>query len=244
MKKMISMVLALALCLMLVPAVAEEASVVGTWYLSRAESSQAAIDVVDPEGIVFVFAEDGTCDVNIKAYGATQEGTWKQEGSSVTITIQDQAQTLELKDGDLVYSMGGSTAYLSRTPGEAVAIPALIQAESAEAFNGRYIAVAQLSTGLYAVIPEEMAASMGILSIENGKASVLVDGTAMQETEFAFENGVMTAEDNSVLPIKSVLTLMENGNLCFTTIIEQGGMSVEMSYIYAPCEAVEEAPAA
>ena len=244
MKKMISMVLALALCLMLVPAVAEEASVVGTWYLSRAESSQAAIDVVDPEGIVFIFAEDGTCALNIKAYGATQEGTWKQEGSSVTITIQDQPQTFELKDGELVYAMGNETAYLSRTPGEAVAIPAAIQAESAEAFNGQYTVVGQLTMGLYAHIPEEMAAAMGVLSIENGKASVLMDGTAMQETEFAFENGVLTAEDNSVLPIKSVLTLMENGNLCFTTIIEQGGMSVEMSYIYAPDEAAEEAPAA
>ena len=51
MKKVISVLLALALSLMMIPAFAEGADYTGTWYIQRGVSGEETLDVVDPEGI-------------------------------------------------------------------------------------------------------------------------------------------------------------------------------------------------
>ena len=60
MKKVISVLLALALSLMMLPAFAEGADYTGTWYIQRGVSGEETLDVVDPEGITLELREDGT----------------------------------------------------------------------------------------------------------------------------------------------------------------------------------------
>ena len=145
--------------------------------------------------------------------------------------------------------MGTTVVSLSRTPAEATSFPAPVAAESADAFNGIWIPCAQVTSGMYAKMSEESIAQYGKISIEDGKVSVLYDsGSGEYVTavtyETTFADGTLTGEDSSTIPTRMSLFLLEDGSLCFETIMSFGeGASVGMSVIYLP-EAAAEEPAA
>ena len=108
MKKMISTILALALCCLLVTAVADEASPVGTWYIGRAMSDSIEIQVVDPEAIVLTVNEDNT--FTLETAGMSASGTWTFEDSAITLTPEgtenQEPAVFKLQDGELLYEIG------------------------------------------------------------------------------------------------------------------------------------------
>ena len=90
MKKLISVFLALTLCCALIPAVAEEASLAGTWYISRAQADGMDIRVIDPEAMVLTVSEDGTFTLTVSSFGVTQTGTWKVEDAALKLIIDEE----------------------------------------------------------------------------------------------------------------------------------------------------------
>ena len=249
MKKLISLFLALILCCALVPAGAEDVSVTGTWYMAEAKAEGVEIQVIDPEAITLTINEDGTFLLTAATYGASQEGTWTVADSVLSLKAQDQTTDLQISGDSLDINMGTTVVSLSRTPAEAVSFPAPVAAESADAFNGIWIPCAQVTSGMYAKMSEESIAQYGKISIEDGKVSVLYDsGSGEYVTavtyETTFADGTLTGEDSSTIPTRMSLFLLEDGSLCFETIMSFGeGASVGMSVIYLP-EAAAEEPAA
>ena len=250
MKKLIAVILSLALCCLMIPAVAEEASVTGTWYIKTASKDGADIQVTDPEGITIVFNEDGTSTVSMG--GLSGSGTWTVADSVITITgTGEEADRLEFTiDGDeLVMDNAGTLVRLSRTPGEKPEGPSAVAAKSVDAFDGTWIPFAQLAYGLYAELPEDQIAMLATVKIEAGKLSSLYsDGQGgfieMGTYEASLADGKLTFEDNSFIPFTGVVTLLEDGKLLYETVMTSNdGQSITMGYIYVR-EAVAEEPAA
>ena len=246
MKKLISVILSLVLCSLLIPAVAENASLAGVWYVTRAEVSGAEVQVVDPDAIKLTVSEDGTFTMATGNYGQIQSGTWALEGSVLSLTVGEETIAFGISGDELVMDMNGAVVYLSRTLSESVALPIIFLADSLEAFDGTWIPAAQISSGLYMPISAETAAGSKLV-IENGRISVLYDDGTGQFVESgvyegAYEDGIMNAEDNSFMPTKISVSLREDGSLFFDSAIMMGeDVAMEMTIVYVREGAAEAA---
>ena len=248
MKKLIAVILSLALCCLLIPAVAEEASVAGTWYIKAASKAGVDIQVVDPEGFTVTINEDGTFSLVVG--GITRKGTWTREDSVLTMTLAEDNFTEFTVDGEeLVFEFAGTTARMSRTPGEKPESPAAVAAESADAFEGTWAPFAQLTYGLYAEMNEDEKAALATVKIDAGKVSSLYSNgegglVELASYDASLADGKLTFEDSSFFPFKAVLTLLEDGTLIYeTTMFSDDGESVTLGYVYVR-EAAAEEPAA
>lgn len=249
MKQLIAVILSLALFCLLIPAVAEEASPAGTWYLKAASKDGADIQVVDPEGIVVKVNEDGTFAIIVG--GVTRNGTWTREDSSVfTMALAEDDKTEFTLDGEeLVFELTGTIVRMSRTPGEKPEGPAAVAAESADAFEGTWIPFAQLEYGLYAELSEEGKAGYATVQIGDGKVRSLFSNgeggfSELAAYEASVADGKLTFEDSAFIPFKAVLTLLDDGTLLYeTTMFSDDGESVTIGLIYVR-EAAAEEPAA
>ena len=242
MKKVVSVILALVLCCLLVPAVADETVPAGTWYIGSASSDDTEIQIVDPEALLLVVNEDNT--FTLTAMDMTVSGTWTIEDSALVLTLSQQEgeeqqdpTVLKYEGGDLLYSMGATVVHLSQTPAEPVELSPAVEAESADAFSGGWKPVATIAYGLYGAINETQAAS---LLIENGKLSLLLsDGSKMVsygEYEVAFADGVLTAEDASFGSSSITLSLREDGSLFYHTVTDFGEGKLDITYVYVRAE--------
>lgn len=226
MRKILSVMLTLALCCMLIPAVAEDASLAGTWYLVKGANGDQELQVVDPEAISVVLHEDGTALLSMAAYGVSKECTWSAADSVLTLDSGVEGEdpmTLAIEDGQLAFSLGASKAYLSRTAAEPFVLPEAVTAESAEAFNGTWIPFAQMAMGLFYTMSEEEIAAAGILELDNGKITVNYigeDGQAIPANvyEGSFADGLLTAVDESFGTSTMTVTLLEDGSLRYDTV--------------------------
>lgn len=248
MKKLIAVILSLALFCLLIPAVAEEASPAGTWYLKAASKDGADIQVVDPEGIVVKVNEDGTFAIIVG--GVTRNGTWTREDASVfTMALAEDDKTEFTLDGEeLVFELTGSIVRMSRTPGEKPEGPAAVAAESADAFEGTWVPFAQLEYGLYAELSEEEKAGHATVQIGDGKVRSLFSNgeggfSELAAYEASVADGKLTFEDSAFIPFKAVLTLLDDGTLLYETTMDMGGAEMTIGYIFVK-EAAAEEPAA
>lgn len=239
MKKMLSTILALALCCLLVTAIADEASPVGTWYIGRAMSNGAEIQVVDPEAIVLTVNEDNT--FVLTTAGASASGTWTFGDSAITLVPDPQEGEEEqepvvyrLEGGELLYDIGATVIHLSRTPAETAALSPAVEAASADEFSGSWKPAAQIVYGLYGPADESGVAS---LSIEDGKISLLLPGddgrmAPYGEYEVSFADGVLTAEDTSFGSSRMTLSLHEDGSLYYNVVTDFGTAKLDLTYVY------------
>lgn len=248
MKKLLAVILSLALCCLLLPAVAEEASLAGTWHILSASAEGTEIQVVDPEAISVTVNEDGTFELT--AMGTTQSGNWTVEDSVITMAVDEENVTAFTIDGDeLAFDMGnGTIARLTREAVEPAAFPAAVAAESADAFDGLWLPYGQMMYGLYAPMSAEQAAAYGRLQFEGGKVTVLYDdgnGGSIETGSYdaAFADGSLTFEDNSFVATVMTVTLLEDGSLKYTSVMSTGDAPIEMSFIYVRAADAEE-PAA
>lgn len=255
MKKLISVILALALCCMLIPAVAEDVSLTGTWYISHAESNGTPLQIVDPEAITVTFAENNECTMAVPSFNLTQTGSWALDGDKVVITMpseedgEESSTDFQIVGEELIYDLNGNSVYLSRTPAEPMALPAVVPAESVDAFSGTWLPKAQMSTGLYGELTAEQLAGVAVVSIDGEKIHSLFDAgdgklTEIGAYEFTFEDGVLKAEDNVLFPSKLTVSLLEDGTLQYRTIMQMTESFVmEIDYFYVREDAAAE-PAA
>ena len=249
MKKLISLFLALTLCCMLIPAVSEDVSVDGTWYIAGAKSEGAEFQVVDPEAITLTINKDGTFLLNTSSSGMSQEGTWTVADSVLSLTAEDQTTEVQINGNMLEIETGNTMVQLSQTPAEPYQLPVPVVSETADAFNGTWIPCAQISSGLYSAMSGETIAQYGKISIDSGKVSVLSDsGNGEYVTaatyEMTFADGILSGEDSSTIPTELSLLLLEDGSLYFETIVKfSEDVSMMIGVIYIP-EADAEVPAA
>ena len=235
MKKVISVLLALALSLMMIPAFAEGADYTGTWYIQRGVSGEETLEVVDPEGITLELREDGTFAMNTA--GITAEGTWTVGEDGVVLTVDGTPTTLRVEGEELVLDSAGAVAYLGRTPATPKELPAPLTVTEVEAFNGTWVPVAQISSGLFAKI-DPATSQLGEVVIENGMVKTTADGYETEPAEFTFADGVQSGEDTSIIPTQMSMTLLEDGSLCYRMTVTLGEITMPVILICAPKQAV------
>ena len=205
MKKLLSLVLVLCMACMLIPAMAEE-SAAGTWYL--VEMTQNGV-VINPAEMgmnwTITLNEDGTASNSMTMMGETQEkeGTWTQEGETVTITIDDQPQAFTLTDGNLIPADESMPAVFSKEAPAVAEKPAPVAAESEDAFVGEWDMTAIDMMGMYMTKDLLEAAGTGLdgfsvkLSIQPGRVTAVSKSSADAEEqtvtyESTFEDGKLT----------------------------------------------------
>ena len=234
MKKLISLALVLCMACMLVPAMAEE-DVTGEWYGGMMG-----------QPLTMIFTADGNVGMFL-AGNQISEGTWTQEGATVTITEgEDSPYTMELSDGALIYAE--MDVRLTRNPED---LPATVQvadikaAESAEEFYGEWTSRYVENEGM-------------IIDLSNSEQTF--PGLKLAEGTVEF---IATSEDDAMAAMYNMLALsgtFADGKLnltsvlspdatCIAEMLEDGMLKLTMvgddglSVYFVPATAAE-APAA
>lgn len=262
MKKLISLILIVCMACMLIPAMAE--GVTGTWYLVEMVANGATINPAEM-GMTWtmVLNEDGTADNRMEMMGEVQEksGTWALDGDTVTVTIDDSPAAFQLTDGKLVIDMDGQTAVFGQEAPEVSAKPAVVAAESEEAFFGDWEISAVDMMGMY--MNKDLFAAAGMdgfsvkLSVEAGKVTMAAKTSAeakeeVQTFESRFEDGKLVIEIDlsaaqaagldvsSITDGVSTIELLDNGGILYG----MNFMGMTIGVYMEQAGAAAEAPAA
>ena len=216
MKKLISLFLILALCCMMIPAMADE-DITGEWYFSYQGMA-----------ITMTLNEDGTFIMEIAGAATLGEGTWTAEGEKVLLTNADSTIEGTIDDGQITVVDGELVDKFTREPVN-VFTPAEVNPEAAmEDFNGTWVAAYASMAGIYMAAPE---GTEEILTIDNGFITLgennsLVFYLGTEPVELTYENGSL----NYLLEIPNDAAPM---TLSIKVEILQDGMmalSVDMGY--------------
>ncbi len=239
MKKILAMMLALVLCCALIPVTAESADLIGTWYISHAQAGDAEIQVVDPEAIVLTVNEDGSFSMASGSFGSVQAGTWAVADDAISLTANESTTEFRISGDELVYEMGTTSVYLSRTPAAPVPLPVPVIANSADDFAGTWVPCAQIMMGLYMSLNADQVAAAGKLLIEGETVTLLMDdgsGEMIQASQYqlSFADGNLSGEENSIFPTSITISLLEDGTLCYHAVVNMGGMEMETISLYIP----------
>ena len=102
MKKLISLILVFCMAVILVPALAESADIVGEWTADYSGYS-----------VVLTLNANGTFSMEVAGMGGA-DGTWVLEGEALFLTSQGQTLVYDVKDGKISASQGGETLEFTR----------------------------------------------------------------------------------------------------------------------------------
>ena len=155
MKKLFSLVLALCMVCMMIPAIAEE-SVTGEWYTSMSGMT-----------MVLNLAEDGTAEMSIPGYESTGAGTWVLDGEKITITIEDSPAEGTFADGKITLTEGEMSMEFTREKVEGIQLADVNPAAAAEDFEGTWDIV---YVGYNGIVVDASASAEQLpgLVVENG----------------------------------------------------------------------------
>ena len=250
MKKLIALLMVLALCCLMIPAMAEE-DVTGEWYGPYFSMA-----------FTLTLNEDGTFTLDVLPAGQRAgEGTWTRDGDRMTLVVPDidapadgvvadgvPAESMmaegTLADGTLTLSLNGQTVAFTREPVE-VFTPAEVNPEAAaEDFNGLWDA-AYIASGIMLTATTEDNADSFVL--ENGTLTL----TDPEHSSLAFWFGTdpITLEyaDGTLLYTQEIPMGEESMTFIMKAMMLQDGMlglSLDMGYgesiIYMIKRVVEE----
>lgn len=229
MKKLISMLLALAMALsMMGAAVAEGESV--TLYLVGA-ATNGMLFAPDTLGMdmSFVLNADGTGTATATTGAEPEQSdcTWVEDETQVTITVDGDAMTFVAnEEGILVGEMSGVAMYLSLTDEPLVKsyVPAAPKADAAlEDFNGAWVTTLAEAYGMQMIMMNQSMSlafvdGTGVLTVAQGENTVQGNVTGVLQ-EVNMEDGtavsalVLTNEDQSST---MMMMLLEDGVISFT----------------------------
>ena len=159
MKKLLAVLL--AALLLAVPAFAQTASLAGEWTMTKTVASGV---VMSPEtygvSMTLVLNPDGTGFTRQTINGTPMEenGTWAQNGNTVTITsqISEEVTTLTLQsDGTLLAMVDGVAMYFTQT----AAAPQATNAPATGSFEGQWV-LTQASANGQTIDPAAMGVQM------------------------------------------------------------------------------------
>lgn len=236
MKKLISVLLVLALCCALVPAMAEE-DVTGEWYASY-------------YGMVVTLKlnADGTASMEVVGMEEASETTWAMEGETVTVTVEGNPMTGAVADGVMnLKGEDGTELAFTREPIEAF-VPAEVNAEAAaEDFNGEWKYAYANMEGAYMAYPDDYAESLvidnGSVTFIGGEDSSMIFLFGADPVAMTYEGGALVyAIDipNDEVPMQLSLKaeMLQDGMMALTVDMGYGA-----SVLYLTKTAAEE-PAA
>ena len=243
MKKLISVLLALVLCCMMIPAMAESDSMAGVWYIGHATINGEPVVVYDPEVVTMTLLEDGTGVLAYLALGMQIDCTWSSTDSALTVAVEGQGELqYPIVDGEIELAQESIVLYMTRTPDDTpVDLPAAVEAESADAFDGKWVPSKVIAYGLLANVADVISgdASIASMKIEGGKVTYITDGSdELKTADLTLENGVLTGTDSD--NALTTLTLLEDGSLMYTYSYMGMENILPSTYFYIPAEAAAE----
>ena len=174
MKKLLAVLL--AALLLAVPAFAQTASLAGEWTMTKTVASGV---VMSPEtygvSMTLVLNPDGTGFTRQTINGTPMEenGTWAQNGNTVTITsqISEEVTTLTLQsDGTLLAMVDGVAMYFTQT----AAAPQATNAPATGSFEGQWV-LTQASANGQTIDPAAMGVQM-TATFNAGGSGTIWDG--------------------------------------------------------------------
>ena len=243
MKKLISLVLALCMACMLIPAMAEE-DVSGDWYGSLMGM-----------GVQLTLNADGSYTISMSGTVA-EEGTWKAEDGKVITTPSSESPATEfaIQDASLYLSADGMEMTMTRNPEDAPSVEiAEVKTDAAvEEFYGEWTCSAVQVEGMTLDADAYTAAAGDTLpSLSIAEGSVKFVGEDMISVmlnlftlEPAFADGAITAtgtlgEGDTASTMTIQLQMLQDGQIKAT--LDSNGSP--MVLFFAPAAAAEE-PAA
>ena len=250
MKKLIAVLLVLCLGCMMIPALAEGDSLVGTWYLTKAES-QGVTMPVDGTGIsmTLTLKEDGSFDLEESAFGQTQtaSGTWAATVTGVALTVQGETLEAKVADDAIVLEVSGAVMYLTRTAPEArdIGEAGIKLAEDVTDFDGSWVISQAKVMGMTVSAEEAGMEELAVMKISNGSiVETAVDGTE-NKMEGVYADGKLAVTMNvEGVDVDMVFSLLEDGNLLASMTINYEGFSMDIELLYIPMADEAAEPAA
>lgn len=199
MKKVLTVLVALAMIFSLAASAEEAASAAGLWTLTTAESAGVTFDAVEMGmEMTMDLAEDGTCVLTLN--GENEMGTWEQNGAEVAVLdstgaeqafqlMEDGTLTASQEDMKLIFTRDGETAAGEPARSYSFALP-----------EGWFELTPESLEELHAAYGEEAVAAMGVtqemidtLALANGSIYYAPTLTSQMNTTVAAANG-MTLE--------------------------------------------------
>lgn len=233
MKKLLSLLLALCLAAVLVPAAAEE-DLIGTWNLVRATAQGVEMIVIGDEiAITMTIREDGTASLYSLLPGeepATAENNWSYADGVLTLTNPESGEVemiAPIVNGEITVEAGGAEMVLSREPHAVYEMPAAVKADSLSAFNGVWCPDISFPSGMMARVPLSME-ERAHMEIRNG--SVVETESSGEVTQY--EGAALDTESGSMKALLSLAGMGYEGYYADVelTLLEDGTMHVYISF--------------
>lgn len=242
MKKAFAALLVLSMLLSAV-ALAEAADVAGTWYLVQMEQDGQSFNPADfGMEMTLELAEDGTATMNSTSETEPSVGTWTIDGTTVTVTIDDQPLDFALEDGKLIANQDELVmTFSTEAPvGETFAPAAAIEAAEAD-FEGTWQAA---KIGLEGQYYDVSILGADVTATFKGN-DITLDGFLFsgQTLSLSYADGALSfsgSDEKSGIEMGIKATLLEDGMMALDLDAgEQGAFTFYMNR----AEATEEAPA-
>lgn len=216
MKKLVSIIIALALILTLSFCMAEAQDLTGEWYAS-----------VFGAAVTLVVNEDGTCSMLLPGEEPS-EGTWVVEGDQFIVNKGLEDETV-VTIGEGILTMGDEdfSMEFTREPIAAIEVAAVVAAENINDFDGTYEASLvvipmddqNMIVDMASAMAEGFGELLGVdkdlsLVIENG--SVAVFGKEAQTFTFADGKLNIPSPDAETPALEQNIELLEDGTVAYT----------------------------
>lgn len=220
MKKLLSLILAISMLLASFgAAMAEGESAAGVWYLQTVSNGAMTLDA-GTAGVDFrlTLSEDGSASGYFSVMGEEEaaEGSWTQDGQSVTIVLDGGAQPATLKDSvlSLMLDSIGATMNLTReAPVQENYIPAeIVTGVTLENFIGIWDCQRAETGGMQMALSD-----LGMMMM------LVITGDEALYTAFANGEEVSAAFDAAVAENKLILSYQ--GNVAMELFLHADGVA-------------------
>ncbi len=239
MKKLFSLILALCMVCMLVPAVAEE-DVTGEWYLKTMKQGETEYDAgAINYNITMTLNADGTGTMLSPTSEEPTPGSWTLEGDKITVTFEDSPIGGTVADGKITLSEGEISMVFTREKPEGIKVADVNPAAAAEDFEGTW-EIAYVGYNGMIIDPSTTGQEMPGLVVENG--AMKFTGNSSMSQAFGTNAIPLTFADGALGMSVSMgetsygikLEMLEDGMLALTA--NMGSTEVYMYFVKAAAE--------
>ena len=239
MKKLFSLILALCMVCMLVPAVAEE-DVTGEWYLKTMKQGETEYDAgAIGYNITMTLNADGTGTMLSPTSEEPTPGSWTLEGDKITVTFEDSPIGGTVADGKITLSEGEISMVFTREKPEGIKVADVNPAAAAEDFEGTWD-IAYVGYNGMIIDPSTTGQEMPGLVVENG--AMKFTGNSSMSQAFGTNAIPLTFADGALGMSVSMgetsygikLEMLEDGMLALTA--NMGSTEVYMYFVKAAAE--------
>ena len=231
MKKLFSLVLALCMACMTIPAIAEE-SVAGVWYTRVLDTT-----------LVLTLAEDGSAELSVPGTDTAGTGSWALEGEKLTLTFNGASAEGVFADGRITLEGEDGTMVFMNAEMEGISPAEVNPAAAAEDFEGTW-RIVYVGYGRIVMDADSTEEELLSLQVENGAVlftgdrymSMIFGSRPLQLTYADGRLGISHSAGSGSFELR--LEMLEDGMLALTA--DLAGREVSMYFV----KAVAEEPAA